>query len=125
VGVNPAPIVRQAIAAMGVRHARRLLLTGERFDAAEAKRVGLVHETAPRETLEDAAGKIVEALLLGGPKALVETKALVMALSGALAGTEERKALAAQAANRRASPEAREGMTAFLEKRRPSWGSVP
>ena len=125
VGVNPAPIVRQAIAAAGVRHARRYLLTGERFDAAEARRIGLVHETPPREALDGAAAKIVDALLMGGPQAARETKALVLALSGALGDARERAALSAQAANRRASPEAREGLSAFLEKRRPGWAPPP
>ena len=121
VGVNPAPIARQLIAATGMRHARRYLLSGERFDAAEAHRIGLVHEVVAREELEAFGARIVDALLLGGPEALRETKAMVLSVAGLVPAPGVLDGLAEQAARRRASTEAREGLSAFIEKRKPSW----
>jgi methylglutaconyl-CoA hydratase len=121
VGVNPAPILRPLNAAIGAREARRYALTGERFDAAEARRIGLVHETAPREELDAALARIVDALLLGGPQALRETKALAFAVGNLSTDDATVRAMATVAAKRRASAEAREGLGAFLEKRPPSW----
>lgn len=121
VGVNPAPIMRPMNAAIGARQARRYALTGERFDAAEARRIGLVHEIAPREGLEAALSRIVDALLLGGPQALRETKALAFAVGGLSTDDDTVRTMAAVAAKRRASAEAREGLGAFLAKRPPAW----
>lgn len=121
VGVNPAPILRPLNAAIGARETRRYALTGERFDAAEARRIGLVHETAPREELDAALARIVDALLLGGPQALRETKALAFAVGKLSTDDATVRAMATVAAKRRASAEAREGLGAFLEKRLPAW----
>ena len=121
VGVNPAPIMRPMNAAIGPRQARRYALTGERFDAAEARRIGLVHESVPREELEAALSRIVDALLLGGPQALRETKALAFAVGGLSSDDATVRAMATVAAKRRASAEAREGLGAFLAKRPPAW----
>lgn len=121
VGVNPAPIMRPMNAAIGARQARRYALTGERFDAAEARRIGLVHEIAPRAELDAALARILDALLLGGPQAQRETKALAFAVGNLGMDDAEVRAMATIAAARRASAEAREGLGAFLAKRPPTW----
>jgi methylglutaconyl-CoA hydratase len=124
-GIIPAPIIPQLCAAMGVRELRRYGITGERFDAHEARRIGLVHEVCPEGGLDTAAAPIVEAILMGGPQAIAESKALVLARGGLAISDQEVRALAAQAALRRASPEAAEGLRSFLEKRDPSWYPQP
>jgi methylglutaconyl-CoA hydratase len=120
-GIIPAPIIPQLCAAMGVRELRRYGITGERFDAREARRIGLVHEVCPDGGLDAAAAPIVEAILAGGPQAIAQSKALVLARGGLAISDGEVRSLAAQAALRRASPEAAEGLSSFLEKRDPSW----
>jgi methylglutaconyl-CoA hydratase len=112
-----APFVRRAV---GERACRRLFLTAERVDAAEARRLGLVHEVVPEAALDAAVATVLGQLLEGGPEALVATKALLRALrdrtGDAVAGlTSEAIARA------RASAEGREGVRAFLEKRPPAW----
>jgi methylglutaconyl-CoA hydratase len=120
-GVVPAPIVPQLCAAIGVRQARRYAITGERFDAAEALRIGLVHAVCPDGGLDAAAAPIVEALLQSAPEAVAQSKLLVLERAGLLLSEQEVRALAAQAAVRRASPEAAEGLESFRAKRRPAW----
>jgi len=110
------------IAAMGERRARRYMLTAERFSAAEAYRLGLLHEIVPgEEQLDEAVGEIVEGLLDNGPSALRECKELIKAVANAPITNELIAETAIRTARVRSSPEAREGMSAFLEKRRPSW----
>ena len=119
-GLVPAVISPYVLRAVGPRACRRYFLTGERFDAAEARRIGLVHETVPEAALEARAGEIVEAILAGGPEAQAEAKSLVR-LCGSLEGSLLGEATARLIARRRASPEGREGVSAFLEKRPPAW----
>ena len=110
------------IAAMGVRHARRYMLTGERFSAAEAYRIGLIHEmVADDAALDLAVGQIVDALLLNGPRALAECKDLIRAVVHRPLDAELMDDTARRIASVRASEEGREGLAAFLEKRRPAW----
>jgi methylglutaconyl-CoA hydratase len=120
-GVIPAPIIPQLGAAMGVASLRRYGITGERFDAHEARRIGLIHEICPDDGLDHAAARIVEAILRSAPEAVRETKRLVLAQAGLLLSEQDVEALAAQAAIRRASPEAAEGLASFEAKRDPSW----
>ena len=77
-GLTAAIIIPQLCDAIGVRQVRRYALTGERFGAEDARRIGLVHEVVPLADLEAAGGKVVEQLLANGPEALAETKALAM-----------------------------------------------
>ena len=77
-GLTAAIIIPQLCDAIGVRQVRRYALTGERFGAEEARRIGLVHEVVPLAELEAAGAKVVEQLLANGPEALAETKALAM-----------------------------------------------
>jgi len=121
-GLIPAVISPYAIAAIGERAARRYFVTAERFDAAEAWRLGLVHELAPTEgELDQKVGEIVDALLACGPVAQREAKELVRAVAGRPVTSELLQDTAERIARLRSSPEGREGVTAFLEKRRPAW----
>jgi methylglutaconyl-CoA hydratase len=121
-GLIPAVISPYVIAAIGERAARRYFLTAERFDAAEAWRLGLVHELAANDSdLDQKLGEIVDALLLCSPAAQMEAKALIRAVSGRPVTSEILQDTAERIAKVRASPEGREGVAAFLEKRRASW----
>ena len=120
-GVIPAPIIPQLCAAIGVRGVRRYAITGEQFDAREACRLGLIHEVCAEGGLDAAAAPIIDAVLLGAPEAIAESKVLVLEHAGLAITDQTVRKLALQAAIRRASPEAREGLTSFLEKRKPSW----
>ena len=123
IGVLPAPIAPQLTAAIGVRAFRRYGLSGERFNAAEAHRIGIIHEVCADGALDKAVAPILENLLLGGPRALVASKQLIAEIAGT--GTDDAFAerLASLAATTRMSDEAAEGLSAFLEKRRPAWCS--
>ena len=121
-GLIPAVISPYAIAAIGERAAHRYFLTAERFDAAEAWRLGLVHELASAEgELDEKVGQMVDALLACGPVAQREAKELIRAVSGRPVTSELIQDTAERIARIRASPEGREGVSAFLEKRRPAW----
>ncbi|MFO0998303.1 MAG: enoyl-CoA hydratase-related protein [Alphaproteobacteria bacterium] len=123
VGVLPAPIAPALDAAIGTRQVRRYALSAERFDAEEARRIGLVHEVVPQGSLEARTEAIVASLLLGGPRALVETKALIFSVAALALDDGQVASLAEWAARIRASDEAREGLGAFLAKRAPAWAS--
>ena len=120
-GLIPAVISPYVAAAIGPRATRRYFITAERFDAAEAYRLGLVHEVLPDDRLVERGAALSRMLLRNGPQAMASVKALVseVALSALdddlIADTAER------IAEIRASDEGREGLSAFLEKRSPSW----
>lgn len=120
-GLIPATVAPYVVAALGPRQARRYFTTGERFDAETAQRLGLVHEVADGPALDQAVERLVAELLKGAPGALGAAKRLV----ADVAGREIDEALILETARRiavaRASPEGREGMAAFLEKRSPRW----
>ena len=110
------------IAAIGERYARRYMLTAERFSASEAYRIGLVHEIVPDEAgLDEAVGEVVDALLKNGPKAQGECKALIRVVSGQPIDEATIEETAQRITRVRASAEGKEGLTAFLEKRKPNW----
>lgn len=120
-GLIPAVISPYVIAAMGERAARRYFLTAERFDAAEALRLGLLHAVVPEEQLQSQIDTWVDELLKGGPAAQAAAKSLIFAVSrqpGSAAVIEDtaRRITAA-----RASDEGKEGLNAFLNKRKPAW----
>ena len=81
-GVIPAPIIPQLCAAMGISSLRRYGLTGERFDADEARRIGLIHEVCADDGLERAAAPVIEAILRSAPEAVRATKRMVLAEAG-------------------------------------------
>jgi methylglutaconyl-CoA hydratase len=125
-GLIPAVISPYVVAAIGERAARRYFVTGERFEAAEAWRLGLIHEIAASEPdMDNVIGALVEAILAGGPAAQKEAKELVRAVSGRPVTSELAQDTAERIAKIRTSPEGREGIAAFLEKRRASWLPPP
>ncbi len=119
-GILPAVISPYVLRAIGPRAARELFLTGERFDAREALRIGLVHRAVAAGELEDVGRQKVAALLSSGPEAVRAAKGLIEKVTGR--SPEEAMAPTVRAiAERRASDEAKEGLSAFLEKRKPAW----
>ena len=120
-GLVPAMISPYVLRAIGTRQAHRWFLTGEAMDAATALRIGLVHEVA--DGLDAAAEKLVAALLAGGPKAQAEIKLLLRRVTGRGSALDESMLTdtARWIARIRAGDEAREGLTAFLERRKPDW----
>ncbi|UGQ46473.1 enoyl-CoA hydratase/isomerase family protein [Massilia endophytica] len=120
-GLIPATISPYVIKAMGENAARRYFLTAERFDAAEAHRIGFVHELAAADTLDAKVGGIVKALLGNSPNAVKEAKALVREVVDRPVTDELLADTAQRIANIRASEQGREGVQSFLEKRKPNW----
>jgi methylglutaconyl-CoA hydratase len=121
IGLTPANISPYVVAAIGERQARRYFLTAERFSAAEALRIGLVHRMAPASQLDAGVDALIAHLLAASPAAIAASKELIRYVAhGAIdqetmAGTAERIAAA------RASDDGKEGIRSFLEKRKPSW----
>jgi methylglutaconyl-CoA hydratase len=121
-GLIPAVISPYVVAAIGERAARRYFLTGERFTAADAWRLGLVHEiTGTEAEMDEMIGAIVDAMLAASPAAQKEAKELVRAVAGRPVSSELLQDTAERIAKVRSSPEGREGVAAFLDKRRASW----
>lgn len=122
-GLSPATISPYVIRAMGERLARRYLLTAEVFDAQEAHRIGMLSLLVPAGELDAAVAELVKHLLAGGPESHAKIKALIRDV----AGRRPDDAVAAETAKRiaeiRGSAEGREGIAAFLEKRKASWCS--
>lgn len=124
-GLIPAMISPYVIRAMGEQRARRYFVTGEVFDAAEAWRIGFVHELVQPEDLDETVNRIVGHLLAGGPKALFECKQLVSDMAGRPIDDAIGDETAARIARVRATDEAQEGIAAFFEKRSPAWAHLP
>jgi methylglutaconyl-CoA hydratase len=113
-----APLLAHAV---GARQARRVLLTGERFGAAEALSMGLVHEVVPADRLDARGAEIVAAFALGGPESLAGTKRVLDRHGPPPLDPAAVLALAEEVAAHRRTEEAQEGMAAFGEKRPPRW----
>ncbi len=121
-GLTPATISPYVIAKIGESAARRWFLTSERFDAVAAHEMGLVHElVGAAEDLDTAAQRITGMLLSAPPGALAATKALIATVKGRPIDAALRQETAQIIAARRDSAEAREGIAAFFDRRRPSW----
>jgi methylglutaconyl-CoA hydratase len=121
-GLVPAVISPYVIAAIGERAAHRYFLTAEKFSAAEAQRIGLLHEVVVDEAALDAkVAQIAAALCIAGPKALEEAKQLIALVVHQPIDETLMTETAEFIARIRGSREGREGVTAFLEKRKPSW----
>lgn len=118
-GLIPAVISPYVVQAIGERAARRYFLTGERFGAATACELGLLHEVA--DDLGDAVARHVEALLTGGPEAQGAAKKLIRRVGRGPVNVAMIEDTAARIARARAGAEAREGIAAFFEKRKPDW----
>jgi methylglutaconyl-CoA hydratase len=122
-GLVPAVISPYVIAAIGSRQARRMFLTAEVFGSDEALRIGLLHQCVSGSELDAAVDRCLHWLGKGGPIAQHEAKQLVQKLSGMtpLHATTLDRRNARLIARLRVSPEGQEGLSAFLDKRRPSW----
>jgi len=120
-GLIPAVISPYVMAAIGPRAAKSLFLSGARIDAAEAHRLGLVTAIVPREGLRAAADSLAGELMANGPQAMAAAKALVRLVQGQSIDDALIEETARRIAACRASDEGREGIAAFLEKRRPAW----
>jgi methylglutaconyl-CoA hydratase len=121
IGLIPSIIEPYVIAAIGVRQARRYSLTAEKFDAATAERIGLVHEVVPQGGLDAAAEKIIDALWEGSPAAQARGKKLILEITGRKIDDALIKFTAETIAEARASTEGKEGLSAFLNKSDVSW----
>jgi len=120
-GITPAPIVPLLADRLGPRVLGRLALTGERFDAREAQRIGLVHELCPADELASAGAAVVDALLRSGPQAVAVTKRLIAESAETAFTASFHDRIVDEAAARRRSAEAEEGLASFAEKRPPNW----
>ncbi len=120
-GLIPAMISPYVIRAIGERAARRYFLTAEQFDAREAHRLGLVHSVCSEQKLDDTVAALVDAVLRNGPNAVVEAKLLIEEVSRQRLTKELIEHTAKRISDVRASAEGKEGVSAFLEKRKPSW----
>ena len=120
-GLTAAIIIPQLNDAIGVRQVRRYALTGERFSAAQARRIGLVHEIVPAGELQAAGARIVDAALQNGPQAIAETKALTLESAWGHLEQPVLTRLIELHADRRRSAEAAEGLASFAQKRAAKW----
>ena len=120
-GLIPAVISPFVINAIGESRARRYFLTGERIGSAEAERIGLVHDVVPDEALAVRGETFVKMLMQGGPNSQTEAKALIAAVHGRSLDNDMLVDLAKRIARVRVSDEAQEGMSSFLDKRKPRW----
>jgi methylglutaconyl-CoA hydratase len=119
-GILPAVISPFVLAKIGAAHGRELFLTGERFDAHHARHIGLVHHVADHDQLDARVQERVQQLLQAAPGAQADAKELIRFVRN-LPKQETRHYTANLIAERRASQEGREGMNAFLQKRKPFW----
>ncbi|MGE0828242.1 MAG: enoyl-CoA hydratase-related protein, partial [Hyphomonadaceae bacterium] len=123
-GLTPATISPYVVEAIGARNARALFASGLPFDALDAMRYGLIHEIAEDEAELDAAMKRIAGLAFeNAPGAVADAKALVRFVAGHPQDDRLSRETAKRIALRRASPEGREGLAAFLEKRPPNWSA--
>lgn len=122
VGIVPAVISPYVVAKIGESAARELVLTGERFEAVRALEIGLVRAAVPEADLDTAVENRVSELLKAGPRAVAEAKALIREVAFKRVEDVQRYTVE-RIADIRVTPEAQEGMRAFLEKRKPSWSN--
>ena len=122
-GLLPAVISPYVIAAIGPRQARRWFATAEIFDAQTALQIGLLHQVVEEEQLDAAVRRQVDLLLKAGPVAAARAKSLVADMVAETDGRAQDQSNAALIAALRVSAEGQEGLSAFLDKRTPSWAS--
>ena len=120
-GLMPSTISPYVIRAMGARAAHRYFLTAERFSAAEALRIGFVHEMVTADALDAKVAELSSALVNAGPAAVKLCKKLLQDVAGNDITPELINMTIASIADVRVSPEGREGVQAFLQKRKPDW----
>lgn len=122
-GLIPAVISPYVVRAIGERQARRYLLTGERFDAREAQRIGLVHKVVADDALDEWVNKILKQLSGNGPNAMAACKTLIRTVAQGAIDEAMLADTARRIAEIRVSDEGQEGLDAFLNKRKPDWCS--
>lgn len=120
-GLTPATISPYVVAAIGERQARRYFLTAESFNAREAQRIGLVHQTCKPDDLPLIVAQIIDSAVACGPTAQAAAKDLIRRVSRGPVDAEMIADTARRIAEIRVSSEGREGIGAFLEKRKPAW----
>ena len=120
-GIIPSAISPYVVRAIGARQAYRYFQSAERIDASRARELGLVHETVDPEQLDAKVQEIVSALIQGGPLAQAAAKDLIRAVDNQPINDTLVEDTAHRIAHLRATPEAREGIAAFLDKRQPNW----
>ena len=121
IGLIPATISPYVIRALGPRASHRYFLTGERFSAAEAHRTGFVHEVVPADQLDTVVDGWLKNLLAAGPEAVRACKRLVIDVAEREINEQLIAATVEGIADIRASSEGKEGVQAFLNKRKPGW----
>ncbi len=120
-GIVPAMISPYVVAAIGERQARRYFLSGEEFDSAEAFRIGLLHNLVELDNLNPTVSYMLADLYCGGPNAIAAAKEQISSIVHAGINAAVVEATANNIADIRATPEAQEGLGAFLEKRKAAW----
>ncbi|MFT4268087.1 MAG: enoyl-CoA hydratase/isomerase family protein [Xenophilus sp.] len=123
IGLIPATISPYVIRAMGARAAQRYFLTGERFSAAEAHRIGFVHEVVPADALDAKVDEVLKNIAAAAPGAVSECKRLLRDVTGERIDDALSDETVRRIAQLRASEEGQEGLRSFLEKRKPRWVS--
>lgn len=121
IGLMPATISPYVVAAIGARAARRYFTTAERFSAQQAQTMGLVSEMVDDGELDAAVAALVDAILVNSPAAVAASKQLIFDVADRPLDTELVEMTCQRIADIRASTEGQEGLSAFLEKRKPSW----
>ncbi len=121
IGLIPATISPYVIRAMGARAAQRYFLTAERFTAAEAHRIGFVHEVVAADALDAKVDEVLKNILAAAPHAVGESKRLLSDVTGQPIDDELAAETVRRIAALRASEEGQEGLRSFLEKRKPAW----
>lgn len=120
-GIIPSAISPYVLRAIGPRHALRYFQSAERIAAERALTIGLVGDVVPVEELDACVGKLVDALLAGGPLAQKAAKELIAAVDGQKIDEIISEETARRIARQRATDEAKDGIAAFLDKRPPAW----
>jgi len=123
-GLIPSVISPYVVKAIGERNSKRYFATAERFNAQEAKNIGLVHKMIPHDELADTAKDFINKMLANGPKAMRQSKQLVNHVVNKTIDEELVLETAQRIADIRASSEGREGVSAFLEKRPADWNAI-
>lgn len=120
-GAVAALIMPYVVRAIGVRAARRYMLSTDRFNAAKAKRLGLLHQDVPASQLRAATERFVQQLLLNSPQAMIESKRLINRLEHQRIDAQLMDQMIERSVQIRVSDEGQEGMRAFIEHRKPGW----
>jgi methylglutaconyl-CoA hydratase len=122
-GIIPAMISPFVIGAIGPRQAHRYMISGEELDAAEAYRIGLVHDICEEPDLDERVGRMLAQLYSSGPRAIAAIKNLIPEVAGATIDDQLMETVSQRIAAVRATAEAQEGLSAFLEKRKTAWSA--